>query len=303
MSKIVSFSLILIILQIISTSQLNIKSFDIFTPNHIPFIEGHRGVNKEFPENTLRSFKSALDNGIDGIELDVWLSKDNVPVVVHGSLMGFLLFHYKMAFGFVRNYYLHELKKLEVRKGNDKMPTLEEVFQLCKGKLFINIEIKDGRCDKIFPIIIDLIKKYDMFEQISISSFNHKYAKYVQEFNQNNDKKIEFGFLYGKKIIFDRFKYDMENTTLNMYYSDVTKERCDKAHKNGMAVIAWFRMNDRENEEKYKKLLDDGVDCIITNYPKEATKFRDYYVKNKSTNNQKDENELAEYSKVNEDML
>jgi glycerophosphoryl diester phosphodiesterase len=71
MSKIVSFSLILIILQIISTSQLNIKSFDIFTPNHIPFIEGHRGVNKEFPENTLRSFKSALDNGIDGIELDV----------------------------------------------------------------------------------------------------------------------------------------------------------------------------------------------------------------------------------------
>ena len=149
--------------------------------------------------------------------------------------MGFLLFYYKNAFGFVRNYYLHELKKLEVRKGNDRMPTLEEVFQLCKGKLFINIEIKDSRCDKIFPILIDLIKKYDMFEQISISSFNHKYAKYVQEFNKNNNKKIEFGFLYGKKIIFDKFKYDMENATLNMYYSDATKERCDKAHKNGMA--------------------------------------------------------------------
>ena len=301
MSKFLSF--LLITLQIISTYQLNFKSFDIFKPNHIPYIQGHRGVNKEFPENTLRSFKNALDNNIDGIELDIWLSKDNVPVVVHGSFMGFLFFHYKRAFGFVRNYYLHELKQLEVRNGNDKMPTLEEVFQLCKGKLFVNIEIKDGRYDKLFPVLIDLIKKYDMFDQISLSSFKHNYAKYVQEFNQKNEKKIEFGFLYGKKIIFDLFKYDTENTTINMYYSDVTKERCDKAHKNGMAVIAWFRMNDRENEEKYKKLLDDGVDCIITNYPKEATKFRDYYVKNKLTNNQKNKNELAENSKEKEDML
>ena len=62
-------------------------------------------------------------------------------------------------------------------------------------------------------------------------------------------------------------------------------------------------MKDRVNEEKYKKLLDDGVDCIITNYPKEATKFRDYYVKNKLTNNQKNKNELAENSKEKEDML
>ena len=41
-----------------------------------------------------------------------------------------------------------------------------------------------------------------MFEKISISSFHHKYAKYVSEFNKNNDKKIEFGFLYRKKLIF-----------------------------------------------------------------------------------------------------
>ena len=106
-----------------------------------------------------------------------------------------------------------------------------------------------------------------MFDQISISSFHHKYAKYVQEFNLNNNKKIEFGFLYGKKIIFDRYKYDTKNTTLNIYYMDVTKERCDKAHENGMAVIAWFRMRDKENNDLYKNLLDSGVDCIITNNP------------------------------------
>ena len=265
MSKFLSF--LLITLQIISTYQLNFKSFDIFKPNHIPYIQGHRGVNKEFPENTLRSFKNALDNNIDGIELDIWLSKDNVPVVVHGSFMGFLFFHYKRAFGFVRNYYLHELKQLEVRNGNDKMPTLEEVFQLCKGKLFINIEIKDGRYDKLFPVLIDLIKKYDMFDQISLSSFKHNYAKYVQEFNQKNEKKIEFGFLYGKKIIFDLFKYDTENTTINMYYSDVTKERCDK----------FFKICYAENNET----VDDNVLMIKYMLYTAPSKYRDlilYYM-------------------------
>ena len=54
----------------------------------------------------------------------------------------------------------------------------------------------------------------------------------------------------------------MENATLNVYYKDATKERCDKAHENGMALIAWFRMNDKENDEIYKQLLDNGVDCI-----------------------------------------
>jgi len=199
MSKFNYLYLYIIILQLYSSNELNFKSFDIFKPNHIPYIQGHRGVNKEFPENTLRSFQNAIDNGIDGVELDIWLSRDNIPIVVHGSLFGFLFFHYKKAFGFVTNYFLDELKKLEVRNGNDKMPTLEEVFILSKGKLFLNIEIKDRRCDRLFPILIDLIKKYDMFDQISISSFHHKYAKYVQEFNLNNNKKIEFGFLYGKK--------------------------------------------------------------------------------------------------------
>lgn len=282
---------------------LSLKSFEIFKPNHIPYIEGHRGVNKEYPENTLRAFQNALDNEIDGVELDVWLSKDNIPVVVHGWFMGFLYFHYKKAFGFVRNYLLNELKQLEVRNGDDKMPTLEEVFKLSKGKLFINIEIKDRRCDKLFPILIDLIKKYDMFEKISISSFHHKYAKYVYEFNQNNNKKIEFGFLYRKKLIFDLFKYDMENTTLNVYYTDATKERCDKAHKNGMAVIAWFRMKDKETNEIYKKLLDNGVDCIISNFPKEAKAYRDFYFNNHTKNNITEKYDFEAYKKGREDML
>jgi glycerophosphoryl diester phosphodiesterase len=267
-------------INILYSKKIKRHSFDIFKQNHVTFIESHRGVNKEFPQNTIRAFERAIDYEIDGIELDIWLSKDNIPVVVHGGWKGFLYFYYKNAFGFVTNYLLDELKELEVIGGNDKMPTLEEVFKIAKDKLFINIEIKDNRYEKLFPILIDLLIKYDMFDQVSLSSFYHDYVDYVIEFNENHEKKIEFGFLYKKKIIFDHFRYDVKNTSLNIYYTDATKEICDKAHKNGMAVIAWFGMNDVETNDIYKSLFENGVDSIISNYPKEAKAFRDNYFNN-----------------------
>ena len=62
-----------------------------------------------------------------------------------------------------------------------------------------------------------------------------------------------------------------------MYWSDETKEVCDKAHKNGMAVIAWLRLADGENTEIYKQLINNGVDAICGNVPLLARKFRDNY--------------------------
>ena len=72
MSKFNYLYLYIIILQLYSSYQLNFKSFDIFKPNHIPYIQAHRGVNKEFPENTLRSFQNAIDrkSGLGAERLD-----------------------------------------------------------------------------------------------------------------------------------------------------------------------------------------------------------------------------------------
>ena len=63
-------------------NNLNRKSFDIFNKNHKIFIEGHRGVNREKPQNTKTSFLKAIEYQLDSIELDIWLSKDKIPVVL-----------------------------------------------------------------------------------------------------------------------------------------------------------------------------------------------------------------------------
>ena len=69
-------------------NNLKRKSFDIFNKNHKIFIEGHRGVNREKPQNTKTSFLKAIEYQLDSIELDIWLSKDKIPVVFHGGNEG-----------------------------------------------------------------------------------------------------------------------------------------------------------------------------------------------------------------------
>ena len=136
--------------------KLNRNSFDIFTKNHKIFIEGHRGINKEKPENTKISFLKAIEYNLDSIELDIWLSKDLIPIIFHGGLDGNLISDFDVD-GLIINYDYEFLKELKSKKHNEKIPTLEEIFQLCKNKIFINIEIKDNRIEILFPILINLI--------------------------------------------------------------------------------------------------------------------------------------------------
>ena len=70
-----------------------------------------------------------------------------------------------------------------------------------------------------------------------------------------------------------------------------------------MALIAWFKMNDKENDEIYKKLLDNGVDCIISNFPKQAKAYRDFYFSNYNKTNVTNRYNSDNYNINNEDEL
>ena len=65
-------------------------SFDIFKKSHKIFIEGHRGVNRKIFQNTIDSYKEAIKYNLDSIEIDVWLTKDKIPIVIHGGFLGSL---------------------------------------------------------------------------------------------------------------------------------------------------------------------------------------------------------------------
>ena len=144
-------------------------SFEIFKNKNYLYIEGHRGVNRELPENTIESYKRAIEYNLDGIELDVWLTKDKIPIIIHGGENGEIQNTLNNN-GIVNNYNLSQLKSFRTIKGNLTIPTLEEVFQLCKNKIFINVEIKDFQIEETFNKVIKLVEDYHMQNQIQISS-------------------------------------------------------------------------------------------------------------------------------------
>ena len=61
------------------------RSFDIFKKGHKIFVEGHRGVNREFYQNSMKSFAQAIKYGLDSMKLDIWLTKDKIPVIYMGK--------------------------------------------------------------------------------------------------------------------------------------------------------------------------------------------------------------------------
>jgi len=249
-------------------------SQDVFNP-HKTFIESHRGVNREIFQNTLEAFSRVIQYDIESFETDVWLTKDNVLVLIHGGDNGNLDGYYDHP-GYVTDLTWDELSTYRTIEDNLKMPRLIDAMELTKNKIFMNLEIKDPRVDLVFPYIVELIEKYDFFDQIALSSFHHEYYPKIEEYNINHEKKLVFGFLYheNEQSIYD---FTKKGHTLNIYWADVTKEVCDKAHKNGMAIQSWFKLADVETTEIYKQLIKNGADVICCNSPLLAKKYRDSY--------------------------
>ena len=218
-----------------------------------------------------------MEYDIDSLETDTWLTKDNILVVFHGHTNGSFLNGYYDHSGEVTKLTWNELSSYRTINDSLRMPKLSEVLNLAKNKLFINLEIKDPRIDLVFPKVIELIKEYNFFNQIALSSFHFGYYDKIKEYNEKNKKNLTFGFIYHKNETEIYFDYTKRGNSLNLHWSKVNKKVCNKAHRNGMAVIAWFKNHDKESVKIYRKLIKNGVDAICSNEPVKAKKFRDKY--------------------------
>lgn len=269
------FLLLIIILLLKIKRKITRFPEDVFYFNRT-FIESHRGLNREIFQNTFQSFKKAIDYNLESIEADVWLTKDNIAVLHHGYGEFGNIEGYFDHPGNITNLTYNELTKFRTIQDNLIIARLTDVMKLAKNKIFMNLEIKDPRIDIVFPHIIALIEEYEFFDQITLSSFNHKYYLKVQEYNKNNGQNIIFGFIYGKYAQYE-FDYSKPGNTLNIYWADATKAVCENAHRNNMGVLVWFDMIDVETKEIYKQLIENGADIICCNDPLLAKKYLKYY--------------------------
>ncbi|WP_214700113.1 MULTISPECIES: glycerophosphodiester phosphodiesterase [unclassified Exiguobacterium] len=134
-------------------------------------IYAHRGYSANYPENTLSAFEAALPY-VDGIELDVQLSKDGRLVVIHDETVD----RTTDGTGWVKDMALQELRQLKI-DGYERIPTLEEVLGLIeRSNVTLNIELKTDRLD--YPGIERLawlaVNEFQLTNRVVFSSFNRE---------------------------------------------------------------------------------------------------------------------------------
>jgi glycerophosphoryl diester phosphodiesterase len=250
-------------------------------------VHGHRGARMVLPENTIPGYEYAIQQGVDFVEIDTWVTKDNVVVVAHDPMMN--LKHCKgpseNAERTIRKMTLAEFRKWDCGLAhpdwpkqkavpNTPPPTLEEVFGLAKKykKMFINLEIKsDPKRPELQPapdayakLVLAAIHKHKLQKRVLVQSFDFAPLRAMRKISAIPLSALYPGSATDRNRSFVEVSNDAGGTgTVSMHMSIVTKEKVAQAHASKIRVMAWTA----NTVADWDKLLAAGVDGIITDDP------------------------------------
>ncbi|MDH5680153.1 MAG: glycerophosphodiester phosphodiesterase [Spirochaetota bacterium] len=226
---------------------------------------GHRGFGVHSLENTLMSFKRAIDTGLDMVELDVRLTRDREVVVFHDKgLKRLASINAKindLDYDIVKELRI-SLKKNKLLDIWGSIPTLDEVLSLSKNKIGLNIEIKaDGKhSDFLINQVIERVNHHNMKDEVVISSFSKK----ILEIGASIDEGFRYGLVFHKRVNSKQFTLnDRPLYSIHPYKFLVNKKLVQTAKEQGLKIYPWTA----NSEKLMRKLISLGVDGIITNYP------------------------------------
>lgn len=226
-----------------------------------PLVTFHRGDCTVAPENTLPAFRSAILKGGDRIELDVQMTSDGVVVVTHDSNL-------KRCTG--KNAKVYDLTYAEVaqldagrwfssRFADTRIPTLEQVLQLCRGRIGLNVEIKPSAATPALEAeTVRLLREYGFDSSncvITSQSYEtlHKVKALAPEYPTGYILALGVGNYYDLP---DADFFSVETTF-------ITSGMVNAVHLRGKTVSAWTI--DREKVATH--MLELGVDDLITDKP------------------------------------
>jgi glycerophosphoryl diester phosphodiesterase len=254
-----------------------------------PLLFAHRGASYEFPENTIPAFHRAAEYNVDVFEIDVRLSADNLPVVIHDPDV----VRTTGQSGNVRKMTLANLKKLNAgyyfagsagdflfRAQPVPIPTLEELFSEFPRMRF-NVDLKDPE-NAAADALWRLIEQKKLHDQIMVGSFHHATLVYFRQISAGTVAtsatkrevwQLAAGFVSGT---LNRFPLKMDALQLptRQGITDLTHPRIiHAAHARNLAVHYWT-VND---PHEMKSLLEKGADGLMSDDPRRLSEvFREW---------------------------
>lgn len=223
-------------------------------------VASHRGDLRNAPENSISSIRSAIDKGVDAVEIDVMTTKDGVVILNHdydlARIAGVPSKVSEMTYEEIAEIDIGILYSEEFQ--GEKIPTLDEVLQLMKGtdvKLIIDLK-SEGYGKLLAEKVVELIEKHEMEHQSYVQAFDYELLQVIRDKNS----EITIGqILYlsaGNLAELDVDFYTIRQTML-------TERFIRNAQKQNREVWVWTV----NMERNMKEVLKYDIDGIITDYP------------------------------------
>jgi glycerophosphoryl diester phosphodiesterase len=208
-------------------------------------VHGHRGARAVMPENTIAAFEYAIGVGVDAIEMDVVVSKDDVVVVSHDPFL--------KSGTFIRT----------LTAAQAGLPTLDQVFALARlGEFIFNIEAKvsEHTPANFAELVLDRIGEHGVKSRVIFQSFDFAI---LHRMNRLAPGITRAALWEGEARSFVDIAEEARTRIVAPLYTLVTAEQVAAAHEAGLSVIPWTA----NTPEDWKKLIAAGVDGIITDDP------------------------------------
>jgi len=232
-----------------------------------PTIFAHRGASAYAPENTLAAFKLAVRQHVDAIELDAKLSSDEHVVVIHDATVD----RTTDGNGYVKDLPLAALKdldagcKFDATFCEERIPTLDEVFEAVGQRTFINVELTNYKTvsDQLPEKVAELVQRHNLSQRVLFSSFHPVTLRRIHKLLP--DVPTGFLTLPGFKgfFIYGMLQYWVPYQVLHAHVKNTTAQLIHRQHRRGNYVYS-FTVND---PQIFSRLLHWGIDGIFTGDP------------------------------------
>lgn len=246
----------------------------------MPKIIAHRGASRHAPENTIAAFRRAIEDGAEGIEFDVRLTRDGEAVVFHDRTLK----RTARRKGKLAELTAAEAKNLDVGSwfdrangngkasqfANETVPTLGEALDSLAefdGTIYVEIKCREADVEPLTRRVAEIINASGRTERFIVKSFKLAAIPLIKEFCPG----IRTAALFAPKIknLLRKDKYlvrlakDTGADQISVHYSLATRKLIKKARKHGLSVAIWTA----DNPRWVKRAFRLGLCAIITNDP------------------------------------
>lgn len=238
-----------------------------FLDRSAPRVIAHRGLSGLYPENTMLAFRQALTAGAEMVELDVFLSRDGVPMVLHDSKLD----RTTDGRGAASTHTAAELRTLDASgwfshgMSGERIPTLAGVLEMLHGHALVNVEIKgeavtaeiDGG---VVERAIEVIHGADMVDAVLLSSFETRALHHARQVDETIARASLFHRLHHLMKRPAQILDEVGSCCFNIAHKELKPAFIEECHAFGAPILV-YTVND---PDEMAKLFAMGVDGVFT---------------------------------------